>query len=134
MKTFSFFAIRALLITPLLMATFVHAQLATVKTENGMVSGYTDTEVAIFKGIPYAAPPLGELRWKAPAPRKNWSGVIKCETWPASAMQSKPGPFRMWTEEFIAPPETLSEDCLYLNLWTGAKRADEPPRSLSAPW
>jgi para-nitrobenzyl esterase len=96
------------------------AQLATVKTSNGSVSGYTSGSVAIFKGIPFAAPPVGDLRWKAPQPAKDWNGVRECKTWPASAMQAKPGPFMMWTEEFIAPPEPLSEDCLYLNIWTAA--------------
>lgn len=122
MKTCSI--IPVLVVAQLLFASLGYA-LNNVKTENGMVSGYVDGEVTIFKGIPYAAPPTGKLRWKAPEPPKTWRGVKKCETWPASAMQTKPGPFRMWTEEFIAPPEPLSEDCLYLNLWTAAKRADE---------
>ena len=99
------------------------AQSVDVKTEQGLVSGCTVGSVAVFKGIPFAAPPIGDLRWRAPEPPKSWSGVLKCDSWPASAMQSKPGPFMMWTEEFIAPPEPLSEDCLYLNLWTTAPSA-----------
>src|SRR6516165_10433606 len=101
------------------------AQSVDVKTERGLVSGRTVGSVAVFKGIPFAAPPIGDLRWRAPEPPKSWSGVLKCESWPASAMQSKPGPFMMWTEEFIAPPEPLSEDCLYLNLWSTAPSADK---------
>ena len=72
-----------------------------------------------------AAPPVGELRWKAPQPVRDWRGALECKSWPASAMQAKPVPLMMWTEEFIAPPEPLSEDCLYLNVWTPAKSAKE---------
>lgn len=101
------------------------AQLSEVKTENGLVSGYKTGEISIFKGIPFAAPPVGDLRWKAPQPVKNWTGVLKCEKFSASPMQAKPVPFMMWTEEFITPPENLSEDCLYLNVWTPAKSSKE---------
>ena len=100
-------------------------QLSVIKTENGLISGYKNGEISIFKGIPFAQPPLGELRWKAPQPVTNWTGVLKCEKFSASPMQNKPVPFMMWTEEFITPPENLSEDCLYLNIWTPAKSAKE---------
>lgn len=101
------------------------AQLKNVKTDKGLVSGYTSGNVAIFKGIPFAAPPVGDLRWKAPQPAKAWSGVLKCEKFSASPVQSDPKPFMMWTEEFITPPGNLSEDCLYLNVWTPAKTEKE---------
>jgi para-nitrobenzyl esterase len=101
------------------------AQLSVVKTENGQVSGFKSGDISIFKGIPFADPPVGELRWKAPAPVKNWTGILKCEKFSASPMQRKPVPFMMWTEEFITPPENLSEDCLYLNVWTPAKKAKD---------
>jgi len=101
------------------------AQTPLVKTDNGLVSGYNDANINIFKGIPFAAPPVGELRWKAPQPVKNWSGVLKCENFSASPMQSNPVPFMMWTEEFITPPDKLSEDCLYLNIWTPSVQAKE---------
>jgi para-nitrobenzyl esterase len=90
-------------------------QLSEIKTENGLVSGYKSGDISIFKGIPFAQPPVGDLRWKAPQPAKNWTGVLKCDKFSASPMQGKPVPFMMWTEEFITPPEKLSEDCLYLN-------------------
>lgn len=101
------------------------AQLSDVKTDKGLVSGYKSGEISIFKGIPFASPPVGELRWKAPQPAKNWTGVLKCEKFSASPMQNKPVPFMMWTEEFITPPEKLSEDCLYLNVWTPAKSSKD---------
>ena len=97
------------------------AQIPVVQTENGPVSGYKSGDITIFKGIPFAEPPVGDLRWKAPKPPKNRTGVLKCNEFSASPMQSKPVPFMMWTEEFITPPDKLSEDCLYLNIWTPSK-------------
>lgn len=117
---------RLILIFAVLMCTLkLTAQLSDVLTENGLVSGYRNGELTIFKGIPFAAPPAGDLRWKAPQAVSNWKGVLKCEKFSASPMQSKPVPFMMWTEEFITPPENLSEDCLYLNVWTPAKSSKE---------
>ena len=101
------------------------AQLSVVKTENGQVSGIKSGDISIFMGIPFAAPPVGELRWKAPAPVKDWKGVLKCDKFSASPMQRNPVPFMMWTEEFITPPANLSEDCLYLNVWTPAKSSKD---------
>ena len=96
-----------------------------VNTANGKVEGYTKENLRIFKGIPFAAPPVDELRWKAPQPVQNWKGIKKCTAFSASPIQNKPTPFYAWTEEFIAKPEPLSEDCLYLNVWTTAKSPNE---------
>src|SRR4051794_23037215 len=115
----------------LLTAHFATAQSASypdiVKTNAGLVSGTPnkDGDIHVFKGIPFAAPPVGQLRWKAPQPLKPWSGVKKCDSFSASPMQNKPARFSMWTEEFLIPKEPISEDCLYLNVWTGAKSSDE---------
>jgi len=103
----------------------IKAQVPIVKTLNGSVSGSSQGEINIFKGIPFASPPVGELRWKAPHPVANWSGVRKCISFSASPYQPKPEPFLCWSVEFIAPPEPLSEDCLYLNIWTVAKNSNE---------
>jgi para-nitrobenzyl esterase len=101
--------------------------ITTVPTEAGLVSGVTGGNgmVKIFKGIPFAAPPVGELRWRPPMPVPHWEGIRKCDVFPPSAIQNKPAPLAMWTKEFMAPEEPLSEDCLYLNLWTTASAADE---------
>jgi para-nitrobenzyl esterase len=98
-----------------------------VSTTEGIVSGLPNAsgDVHIFKGVPFAAPPLGDLRWKEPQPAKPWEGVRTCNTWPASPIQNHPVPFMMWTQEFITPAEPLSEDCLYLNIWTPAKSPNE---------
>lgn len=109
----------------LLCSLSMSAQMSVIQTENGLVSGYKSGVINIFKGIPFAAPPVGDLRWKNPQPVKNWTGTLKCEKFSASPMQSNPKPFMMWTEEFITPPDNLSEDCLYLNIWTPAKSAKE---------
>jgi para-nitrobenzyl esterase len=97
------------------------------KTKGGHVSGVlsVDKSVTSFKGVPFAAPPVGELRWREPQPVKPWSETLLCDKFSASPYQNKPAPFAMWTEEFIAPPEPLSEDCLYLNIWTPAKSSKE---------
>jgi para-nitrobenzyl esterase len=99
----------------------------SVSTKAGLVSGITNADgtVKIFKGIPFAAPPVGDLRWKAPIEVASWEGIRKCDTFAASAMQAKPAPFAMWTKEFMTPEKPLSEDCLYLNIWTNAKTVDD---------
>ena len=111
-----------------LLFSFLCLSLATfgqdiIATANGKIEGTqnADKTIRIFKGIPFAAPPVGNLRWKAPQPVKNWVNILKCDTYSASPIQNKPVPFMCWTEEFIAQPEPLSEDCLYLNVWTSAK-------------
>lgn len=98
-----------------------------VVIDPGKLMGRTtdDGDVAVFLGIPYAAPPVGDLRWKAPQPVEKWEGVRACVSPPASAMQADPQPFACWTQEFITPAKPMSEDCLYLNVWTPAKTTDE---------
>lgn len=101
--------------------------ISKVPTEYGFVKGKTDAsgEVSVFMGVPFAAPPVGPLRWKAPQPAEKWDGIKECLIPPPSACQNKPTPFMMWSKEFMAPEEPLSEDCLYLNIWTCAKSTDE---------
>jgi para-nitrobenzyl esterase len=102
----------------------------TLRIESGVISGLRNegTKISIYKGIPFAAPPIGPLRWKAPQPVKSWTGIRKCETYGPSPMQNSPAPFSMWSQEFLIPKEPISEDCLYLNVWTGARnpRAKRP--------
>jgi para-nitrobenzyl esterase len=94
-----------------------------IKLNSGTICGnYNQTsKVYAFKGIPYAKIPVGELRWKSPQPVESWQGIKECKNFSASAMQGHPAPFSMWTSEFIAPESPLSEDCLYLNVWTSTK-------------
>ncbi len=99
--------------------------LETVKIEGGLISGLVDGGVRVFKGIPFAAPPVGALRWRAPQPAASWDGVRACTQFGPSPMQNKPVPFMMWPEEYLIPEKQISEDCLYLNVWTAARTARE---------
>lgn len=121
-----------LLMCPLIFLTMLFgcSPPGIVATQHGQVKGTIspDQVVQIFKGIPFAAPPLGDLRWQAPQPVNDWEGVKDCTAFSASPIQNKPEPFLCWTEEFIAQPEPISEDCLYLNIWTTAKaKAEKHP-------
>lgn len=115
------------LIALLIICLSASAQMDTIKTDAGFISGATnnDNSLHIYKGIPFAAPPVGELRWKAPQPVTHWSGVKKCDAFAASPMQNKPIPFMMYTAPYLIPSSPISEDCLYLNIWTGAKSSKE---------
>lgn len=99
----------------------------TIKVDGGLISGTTNSagDIYIFKGIPFAAPPVGDLRWKAPQAVVPWQGIKKCNAFGPSPMQAKPVPFGPWSQEFLIPKEPISEDCLYLNVWTGANSAKE---------
>jgi para-nitrobenzyl esterase len=118
-------------ITPALGAVLVLAACASsstpsagigevVQTRLGAVRGETVTEVGatarIYRGIPYAAPPVGNLRWKAPQPAQAWTGVRDATQWPNRCPQ---GASSMGTGS------PLSEDCLYLNVVTAARSASE---------
>ncbi len=101
----------------------------TAMTENGMVKGIeaADPRITAFKGIPFAAPPVGENRWRAPQPCKNWEGVLEAYRFAPISMQDTPGIgddiyIREW---HVDPDIAMSEDCLYLNIWTSAKHTDE---------
>jgi para-nitrobenzyl esterase len=84
-----------------------------VRLDTGMISGTTTAspEVRVFKGIPYAAPPVGDLRWRAPKPAAHWEGTRKADEFGPVCMQGNGG----------GSNQKMSEDCLYLNVWTGAK-------------
>lgn len=91
----------------------VLSQTNIVKTANGAVEGVKEKSgVYSFKGIPFAAPPIGDLRWKEPQPAKNWDGVRKADKFGPRAMQ--PPIF----SDMIFRSNGMSEDCLYLNVWT----------------
>ena len=99
------------------------------KTQNGWVRGIeaADPRITSFKGIPFAAPPLGENRWRAPQPCKDWEGVREACRFAPISMQDVPGlGDDIYCREWHVDPEILmDEDCLYLNIWTGAKNPEE---------
>ena len=101
-----------------------------VRTESGVVAGITmpGVFVSAFKGIPFAAPPVGDLRWRPPQPPAAWKGVRHGDQFGHDCMQAKSGPFGPWSAEFISKSGMeggANEDCLYLNVWTGARKAGE---------
>jgi para-nitrobenzyl esterase len=89
-----------------------------VKIETGLISGVAgqDAEVRVFKGIPFAAPPVGNLRWRPPQPATHWEGIRGADQFGAICMQAAGG---------RGPASPMSEDCLYLNVWTAAKAAGD---------
>ncbi|MEY2646567.1 MAG: hypothetical protein RL158_543 [Bacteroidota bacterium] len=101
------------LMAPLMLST----DKPTANTNAGKVAGFKEGNINVFKGIPFAAPPVGDLRWKAPQPIKPWSGVKDCIQFAASPVQGEPIPFMCWSEEFLIPKKPIDEDCLYLNVW-----------------
>ncbi|HTR00199.1 MAG TPA: carboxylesterase family protein, partial [Candidatus Acidoferrum sp.] len=96
------------------MSQLAEAQITSAKVTGGEVSGVAAGAITVFKGIPFAAPPVGDLRWKAPAPVASWSGVKPADAFAKACMQAPN------TQGNTAP---VSEDCLYLNVWTPAKTA-----------
>ena len=117
------FLIILLFATPLTQLTMGQISNETVPlrvmTKNGMVEGMMNSGIREFKGIPFAAPPVGELRWKEPQPVKNWEGVRKADKFGPRAMQ------RALFGDMNFRSDGMSEDCLYLNVWTPAKSGGE---------
>ncbi|GAO30686.1 carboxylesterase/lipase family protein [Geofilum rubicundum] len=82
-----------------------------IKTQAGTVRGLIEGEVEIFKGIPYAAPPIGEFRWRPPQPVKPWDGIFEANKYASNCAQGG------WGAAAGTIQDGSSEDCLYLNLW-----------------
>ncbi len=92
-----------------------------VKTANGILEGTVDksTGVRTFKGVPFALPPVGELRWQPPQPVTDWKGTRKADQFGPRCMQ------RPIYSDMVFRSNGMSEDCLYLNVWTPAKSAKD---------
>ena len=86
-----------------------------VKVEGGLVQGVTEGALGVYKAIPFAAPPVGALRWQAPQPVIPWTGTHAADAYAPACVQSMGD----------APPGGANEDCLYLNIWTPAKSPSE---------
>ncbi|MDP9323731.1 MAG: carboxylesterase family protein, partial [Acidobacteriota bacterium] len=87
-----------------------------VKTANGTVEGTTEQSgIRAYRGIPFAAPPVGDLRWREPQPVKNWEGVRGAAQFGPRCVQAP------LFSDMNFRSNGMSEDCLYLNVWTPAK-------------
>jgi para-nitrobenzyl esterase len=97
-----------------------------VNVREGQLTGAPgrNPRITVFKGVPFAAPPVGDLRWRAPEPAKSWTGVHAATAFRPSCVQAIVDARNPWTYEFMAHGE-ISEDCLYLNVWTPARAATE---------
>ena len=91
----------------------------SAETESGAVQGTREGNVTAFEGVPFAAPPVADLRWRAPKRVAQWTGIRKATSFAPACMQkglSMPG----------ETPPKVSEDCLYLNIWTTNVGTKEP--------
>jgi len=125
-KTIAFLAVTCVLATAVLLgagcgggSTVVETTMEVPQLDSGPISGLMEDGVWTYKGIPFAAPPVGELRWKEPQPVEAWDEVLVCEEYGPAC----PQPNDDWTG-MMDIGET-SEDCLYLNVWTPAESPDE---------
>ena len=103
--------------------------LRQVKTENGWIRGIeaADPRITVFRGVPFAAPPVGKNRWRAPQPCENWAGIRDASRFAPISMQWIPGlGDDIYCREWHVDPDIpMGEDCLYLNVWTNAKKPGE---------
>ncbi len=100
----------------------------TVRTDKGTIRGYRENGINIFKGVPYAKPPVGSRRWKSPEAMDSWSGVKDCTKYRSNAIQQDQKTDATFTEEFIIDTSLgYSEDCLYLNVWSKNDQKTEKP-------
>src|SRR5205807_367790 len=103
-------------------------ELGTLRIEGGIVTGTPAWAwgVRLYRGIPYAAAPVGNLRWRPPQPVVPWTGVLAADHFSARCMQSGGGPVTrvgaLWDEPGT---NAMSEDCLYLNVWTPAASSND---------
>jgi len=93
-----------------------------IDTKSGKIQGYIENGLEIFKGIPYAEPPIGELRFKPPIAKTSWADILETTAYSACAYQGYSE-----LEEWIGKPGPESEDCLFLNIWTPATDEGKRP-------
>jgi para-nitrobenzyl esterase len=105
----------ALLVTSI-SASLSVAHAATLKTEQGILQGTQENNIDIYRGVPYAAPPVKENRWRLPQPPASWQGVRSATHFAASCQQTLSSGFGPYTREYMVDGP-VSEDCLYLNIW-----------------
>ena len=119
-RQFLFRVAVSMLLTALLLLPGARSTCAEVRShavvETGHLDGDIDDGLRVFEGIPYAAPPVGELRWRAPKPPLPWTGVRQAKGF---------GPACPQAPSKDVAPEDMSEDCLTLNIWSPARRSED---------
>jgi para-nitrobenzyl esterase len=119
MKKFSILLLSVMLTSLAAISQNASPAIQQVKIANGILEGTDESGITSFKGVPFAAPPIGNLRWREPQPVKNWQGVRKADKFGPRAMQ------RALFGDMGFRSNGISEDCLYLNIWTPAKTGKE---------
>ena len=103
--------------------------LGIVTTQYGKLKGIFKQTYTVFRGIPYAEPPVGEFRWKAPRKPKSWEGIREAKEFGSRCLQGSPiQPGTFYHKEFFNDEDffpDMSEDCLFLNIWTPAESGHE---------
>jgi para-nitrobenzyl esterase len=119
MKTTAIFSILLILLSSIGIAQNNNAFPVQSKVQNGIIEGNYDTYTGIqtYLGVPFAKPPVGDLRWQAPQPMDNWEGVKKTKEFGPRPMQT------LVFGDMKSRSNGVSEDCLYLNIWTPATRS-----------
>ena len=115
----NFFFLLLLTFTASIAIAQLNGEAPRVKIANGTVEGINESGIKTFKGVPFAAPPVGDLRWKEPQPLKDWTGVRKADKFGPRAMQLPV------FGDMNFRSDGMNEDCLYLNVWTPAKTGNE---------
>ncbi|MCH7909157.1 MAG: carboxylesterase family protein [Candidatus Hydrogenedentes bacterium] len=94
-----------------------------VQVSGGLIKGTADEGVRVYKGIPFAAPPVGDLRWRPPQPVESWEGVRDASEFSSDCMQAPYGE----SSFYYRPARPTSEDCLCLNVWTASEQEEKRP-------
>ena len=110
---------KALLVTTFAAGLSMAETPAPVMVHGGLLQGTFDDGLTVYKGVPFAAPPVDGRRWRAPQPAAKWEGVRQAANFGPSCMQAMPNP------SVANQGSGMSEDCLYLNVWTPAKSAKD---------
>lgn len=99
-----------------------------IETKYGKISGVENDDYTVYKGVPYAKPPVGALRFQKPEKPKPWEGIYAADHFQPKSIQREPVPGAFYTKEFYSHPDFVtetSEDCLYLNLWVPKQKGNE---------
>ena len=123
---------KILILLSLLLAA-CHQPDGVVNVTGGRIQGFPSdkADVTVFKGVRYAAAPVGELRWKAPQPVEPWEGILVCDQFGPIAWQSGNAPGTFYGDEFYwnGTPE-MNEDCLFLNIWAPTRTLGQTDAAL----